>query len=142
MRLYCQRGLSLPEIFILSCVSGVIISLAIPTVQDYISRKKVTQAVEAVSFCRATLESYFYIYNEFPSYLNHECEQALKESPEIHKITVDTDGSMVITMENGVTHIDGQTIILTPSIDIHTHLITHWNCDGTVFHKHRPRTCH
>lgn len=141
MRIHFQRGLSLPEILILACVSGVIISLAIPAAQDHVSREKVTRAVGSLGFCRATVESYFYIYDRFPTHLHCECEQAAKISPDIHHIAMHTDGSIVITLEQGVTNIAGQTIILTPHLDIDTQLITHWRCDGTVFHRHRPRGC-
>ncbi len=55
MTRYAQRGLTIIEMMIVVAIIGILVSVALPAVQDFMVREKVREAVELANPARAAL---------------------------------------------------------------------------------------
>ncbi|MBF5056177.1 type IV pilin structural subunit [Alcanivorax sp. 521-1] len=114
-----QKGFTLIELMIVVAIIGILAAVAIPAYQDYTVRGKVTEGLGLASSAKVAVVDGFYS-NDMAGVASAANEWAAKwtDTKYVDDITIGGgDGIITITYSADTPQIDGETLILTPSID-------------------------
>jgi len=96
-----QSGMSIIEVMIVVAIIGIIASVAMPGYRSYTVRAKVSEAILALSNCRATVHDIYLNGNDLPGVDNWGCEVE-KPSRYIERIRTTNEGLVRLTLGNEI----------------------------------------
>ncbi|KAF0807953.1 type IV pilin structural subunit [Alcanivorax xiamenensis] len=115
-----QKGFTLIELMIVVAIIGILAAVAIPAYQDYTVRSKVTEGLALAASAKVAVVDGFYS-NDMNGVNSAAAEWANKwvATKYVDDITINADdGVITITYSAETPQIDGETIVLTPSIGL------------------------
>ena len=108
-------GFTLIELMIIVAVVGILAAVALPAYESYAARAKVSEAVLALSACRASVTEIYQSGGDAPSAGSWGCEG--NASRYVVGVTTDGNGVASATLRNIGAGIDGKVVTLVPLID-------------------------
>lgn len=134
-----QQGFTLIELMIVVAIIGILAAVAIPAYQDYTVRAQVTEGLSLASAAKTAVSEYFATNGELPG-SNASAGIATSESisgNHVDNVDINATGSIIVTFSANA--IDGDNIILNPSVDGGR---VSWSCKfGDLEDKYRPSSC-
>lgn len=118
MKKQMQQGFTLIELMIVVAIIGILAAVAIPAYQDYTVRSKVTEGLALSSSAKVAVVDGFYS-NDMNGVVSAAAEWANKwvATKYVSDIAIDNaSGVITITYSPETPQIDGDTLVLTPSI--------------------------
>lgn len=107
-------------------VTGIVAAIAIPAYQQYATKAKLVHAESVGKVAAESVAAYFYEHQEIPETLA-DTSFSVPLPNHISDITVDPqDGSVIVTLQNTDRRVDGNTIVLSPSLDADKNV--RWSC--------------
>jgi len=140
-----QKGFTLIELMIVVAIIGILAAIAIPAYQDYTTRAKITEAVNAMAPAKTSIAEYFVSQGSMPTVaaagfstnINSKFVRSVtyaRTSATVGRLTVLVTG----TVGGGVT--GGQTIFMDATGTAGQNV--DFNClPGTVLPKFIPADC-
>ena len=149
-----QRGFTLVEVLIVVAIIAILAAVALASIQEYAIRTKVSEAILAMSACRATVsEIYQGAGSATPGANGWGCESASQQSKYVNKLETSADGAVTVTITGITSTLDGSVITLIPlngagvpatvAADMGT-AVRAWICGGTgttANLRYLPATC-
>jgi len=145
------HGFTLIELMIACAIVGMLAALALPAYQGYSARAKVSEAILALSACRATITEIYQGGGAAPGGGNWGCEKT-SSSRYVLEVATDDDGVATATLTNIGGDVNGKKITLVPLIEqapakAATDMgkgVTSWSCGGSgtdLGTRYLPSTC-
>jgi len=100
-RRHAQAGMSIIEVMIVVAIIGLIASVVMPSVRQYTVRAKVSEAVLALSNCRAAVTDLYQNGDSLPGVDNWGCEVE-RPSRFIERIRTTNEGIVRLTLGNEI----------------------------------------
>ena len=141
-----QKGFTLIELMIVVAIIGILAAIAIPAYQDYTTRAKVTEAVNAMAPAKTSVSEFFISQGSMPATANAAGFQTNINSKFVRSVTYArtsaTVGRLTVnitgTVGGGTTA--GQTIIMDGTGLAGSNV--DWDClAGTLETKFIPADC-
>lgn len=139
-----ERGFTLIELMIVVAIVGILVSVAVPSYQDYVLKAKIVEGIAAASAAKVSVGDVYATTNSFPT---TNAEAGLGNSTEyateiIKQVDVGANGVVTVSYKAiGGAISDGDTIVLTPSIG--TAGAISWECatNSTIPPQYRASVC-
>ena len=131
------HGFTLIELMIVVAVIGILAAVALPAYQNYSARAKVSEAILALSVCRASVGEAYQSGGAAPGAGNWGCEAT--GSRYVTGISTDDNGVATATLQNIAGPVNGRRVTLAPFIagapanaasDMGKS-VTEWSCGGS-----------
>jgi type IV pilus assembly protein PilA len=147
-----SSGFTLIELTVVVGVIGILGALVMPVVQNYTIRTKVSEAVMAMSACRTSVSEVFVAQADTTGANAWGCGENSTTTKYVAALNTTVDGTIVVTLRNISTVVDGNTIAMVPLkspgqpatvADIGTPLYG-WNCGAaptTLGAGYLPSSC-
>jgi type IV pilus assembly protein PilA len=150
------QGFTLIELMIVVGIIGILSAVAIPALQNYTIRTKLSEGILAASACRVYIAEVYQTASSSssPGAGNWGCETTAG-SKYVAGVATDDNGKVMVTVQNISAQVDGLVVTLVPlitagtaatSADIGTPLYS-WRCGDsatdltTVPVKYLPSSC-
>jgi type IV pilus assembly protein PilA len=111
-----QQGFTLIELMIVVAIIGILAAIAIPAYQDYTIRAKVTEGLSLASSLKASVSEAFQSDGITGVQTLAAAPPAFAATKYVSAMAVNATGVITITYGPNPAAINGQTLILTPSI--------------------------
>ena len=145
------HGFTLIELMIVVAIIGILAAVALPAYENYSARAKVSEAILALSACRAAISEVYQTGGTAPGAGNWGCESTVG-STYVAGVTTDDNGVATATLTNIAANVNGKTITLAPLIagapaDAASDMgkgVTGWSCGGLgtdLGTKYLPSSC-
>lgn len=138
-----EKGFTLIELTIVVAIIAILASLALPAYQDYLIRAQVSEGLSVASGARAAVWEYTANHGELPPD-NPAAGLAAKESINgsyVSEVEVLPTGIHVTYGNEANQAIQGNTLILAPTLSSTSGTVD-WTCTGgTLGAKYRPTIC-
>jgi type IV pilus assembly protein PilA len=109
------NGFTLIELMIVVAIIGILATIAIPAYSDYAKRAKVSEALTAMSKCKADVTAWFQSNPGLPAAANgFGCESLTAVTAYVANLQTGTDGSISVTLQDIDPLIDGRTLSMVP----------------------------
>ena len=132
-----QQGFTLIELMIVVAIIGILAAVALPAYQDYTVRAKVTEVILAASGGKTGVAESYAANGTMPGAASFTPVNQVSK----FVASVTWDGTKITaTASTAEPKMSGSTILLTPSADSSTGVLT-WTCGGGSASKYRPASC-
>ena len=145
-----QRGFTLIELMIVVSIISILVTITLPTYQDYTIRARMSEVILAGSACRTAVTEAYTIGGTSPGTGNWGCEGPATSL--VSSIDINADGGIRITVASGALadEVNGDTVLLIPINSIGNAMewgdtggIHRWACGpGTIEARYLPGSCH
>ena len=138
-----QKGFTLIELMIVVAIIGILAAVALPAYSDYTKRAKMSEVMVFASAAKTTVSECL-ISEGATTDCDEEEEAGLDtgiSSEYVASITVGTGAAITITVQNLDSTINGQSVIMTPTVDSVDGVS--WACtvSSTLLSKYVPSSC-
>ena len=93
--------MTIVEVIIVMAIIGILASVLMPSIRTYTARTKVSEAILALSPCRAIIHEIYVSGTDIPGIDSWGCE-AEKPSKYVERIRVIDEGKVVLTLSNAM----------------------------------------
>jgi type IV pilus assembly protein PilA len=132
------HGFTLIELMIVVAIIAILAAVALPAYQSYSARTKVSEAILALSVCRASIGEAYQSGGMAPTPDHWGCESTTG-SRYVAGVSTDANGVATATLRNIAGAVDGKKITLAPFIagapaDSAADMgksVTEWSCGGS-----------
>jgi type IV pilus assembly protein PilA len=147
-----SSGFTLIELMIVVAVISILTSVVLPVVHNYTVRGKVSEALMVMSACRTSVSEVFVAQADITGANAWGCGENSTTTKYVAALNTTVDGTIVVTLRNISTMVDGNTIAMVPLkspgqpatvADIGTPLYG-WNCGAaptTLGAGYLPSSC-
>jgi type IV pilus assembly protein PilA len=145
------HGFTLLELMIVTAIIGLLAAVALPAFQNYSARAKVSEAILALSACRAPISEVYQSGGIGPGPGSWGCESTVA-SRYVAGVSTDDNGVATVTLANIAGDVNGKKITLAPFIagapanaasDMGKN-VTAWICGGSdtdLGPRYLPASC-
>lgn len=133
------RGFTLIELMIVVAIIGILASIAIPAMQDYMGRSQLMDGVRGTAGLRTSVAEYYALNGTMPSSGDMSGADALLEGKYFTAGAVSVAGGIIsVSFSSGV--LNGQTLQLEPTPNALANQVAEWTCAG-VDARYMPASC-
>ena len=141
-----QDGFTLIELMIVVAIIGILAAVAIPAYQDYLNRSKMSEALAALSACKASVMEFAAVKSKLPATLAESgCSNT--GSKYVKSLDVADGGIINVTIQN-IAKEDNKVLTMAPMSDkagttaaADGDSILAWKCSYTGVAKYVPANC-
>ena len=131
------KGFTLIELMIVIAILGILLAIAIPAYQDYLSRAKASEAILSAAPAKTGVSEYAISNNVLPSSLTLT---GVKFSPTSYVTTLTvTDGVITVTATNTGCKPDEPVFVMTPKTV--SNGTVKWQCTASSGSNCAPASC-
>jgi len=131
-------GGSAGSLLVVVAIIGILAAIALPAYQDYTTRAKISEAVQAGSPATVAVSEFYARNNGVPKTLQEAGFTPPPAGPSVRAITLEARG--VIRIELGFAPVAGHAILLVPSLNEQKRIV--WKCTSQdVPPKFLPQSC-
>jgi type IV pilus assembly protein PilA len=138
-----QKGFTLIELMIVVAIIGILAAIALPAYQDYTARAQASESLTATAGLRSDVAVFLSENNAFPATGSPTHADALLIDGryfDAGDVTLG-DGDGVVSVDFTAGALNGQTMVLTPTVVAATGQISGWTCTGLTRANHIPTGC-
>ena len=140
-----QKGFTLIELMIVVAIIGILAAIAIPAYQDYTTRAKITEAVNAMAPAKTSVAEFFVSQGSMPADANAAGFETSIASKFVRSVTYARTSGTVAVLTVTITGTVGGGTAAGEDIDLQgtgNAANVDWDCQpGTLATKYIPADC-
>jgi prepilin-type N-terminal cleavage/methylation domain-containing protein len=139
-----NRGFTLIELLITIAIVGILASVAMPLFQMHIIRSKLTEAENAMANVKSAVSTFRQDTETWPTCptvneIRNSLGVGLGSIDRISQISIDANGIITATINNIHPTVDGQDLILRPTLSMDGSISWIWDCSPGFPTHLKPR---